>query len=682
MIDTGSHRSYILEQVAESQAEPSRTMVHSLFGGSQTRPQEHKGYRVHVRSLDHKYACNFLAYEQGSICQAIPRIAEGPWLDKLEKQSTHLTDIGQGHQPISLLIGADIVGKLYTGHLQDLDEGIIAVETRLGWTILGKTTQATTKRTDTALLTFSMFAQEATVSRLWDLDVLGITDPVQRVSKEAHQQQVLEKFHDTTRVNSEGRYEVLLPWKENYPTLPDNRFLAQKRLEATYANLEKRNLVKEYEDVFQGWLQEGIIERVPQAEVENKGHYLPRRSVIKENSTTRIRPVFDASARTKSDPSLNECLETGPNLIELIPSLLLRFREQRIGVISDIQKAFLQISVNPEDRDTLRFLWKPTSNPQQTHTYRHRRVVFGVSSSPFLLGATIDLHLNQAIEKSTTEHRTTVLQKLRKSFYVDNCVTSVHSLEEFLEFKNMAIKTLQAGGFNLRGWECTHSEEAVRESSVLGLTWNRHEDTLALAKPVDQVKKPAAVTKREILSATQSLFDPLGMVCPVLICPKVLIQKLWSKDLDWDSSVDQETRSVFNHWLDELSWLGELKIPRWSFGGGPSVASVSLHAFVDASQEAYASVIFARVEVEDNVECHFIMAKSRVAPKVKPTIPRLELLAATVGARLMESVVTALGYEGLEQHFWTDSSTCWPGFRGRESGVSLYGIVSKKSGDY
>lgn len=110
--------------------------------------------------------------------------------------------------------------------------------------------------------------------------------------------------------------------------------------------LATKNLLEPYDSVFKEWLAEGIIERVPDCEIDNFGHYLPHRPVIKENNMTKMRPVFDASACKKGYPSLsNQCLEKGPNLIELVPSSINRFREQEIGVISDIKKVFLQIAV-------------------------------------------------------------------------------------------------------------------------------------------------------------------------------------------------------------------------------------------------------------------------------------------------------------------------------------------------
>lgn len=120
--------------------------------------------------------------------------------------------------------------------------------------------------------------------------------------------------------------------------------------------MEAENYLQRYDEVFREWLEEGIIEPVPAEELNIIGHYLPHRHVVKEESTTKIRPVFDASAREKNSPSLNICLETGPNLIELVPKVLMNFRRGAIGVVADIRKAFLQISVARKDRNFLRFL--------------------------------------------------------------------------------------------------------------------------------------------------------------------------------------------------------------------------------------------------------------------------------------------------------------------------------------
>ncbi|XP_071053604.1 uncharacterized protein [Onthophagus taurus] len=187
----------------------------------------------------------------------------------------------------------------------------------------------------------------------------GISDPEENRSKVELEKAVKTLFKETTVVNEEGRYEVQLPWKEGHPPLPNNYNLAKKRLQSVYNKLQATGDVERYSDVFAQWLSEGIIERIPQDEIDNTARYLPHRPVFKESSTTtKVRPVFDASTKEKRTPSLNDCLEKGINLIELIPGVLLRFRIERVGVTSHIRKAFLQIRLNVRDREFLRFIWK------------------------------------------------------------------------------------------------------------------------------------------------------------------------------------------------------------------------------------------------------------------------------------------------------------------------------------
>ena len=131
-------------------------------------------------------------------------------------------------------------------------------------------------------------------------------------------------FLDTVKMDDEGRYEVRLPWIEGHPPVPRNFNLAKKRLENVLRKLEENKLRAAYDEVFRDWLEVGIIEEIP-VQKWDEGHYLPQRPVVKESGTTRVRPTFDALARERGQPSLNQCLEKGVNLIEIIPAILLRF---------------------------------------------------------------------------------------------------------------------------------------------------------------------------------------------------------------------------------------------------------------------------------------------------------------------------------------------------------------------
>jgi len=188
--------------------------------------------------------------------------------------------------------------------------------------------------------------------------------------------------------------------------------------------------------------------------------------------------VFDASARERGQPSLNQCLEKGVNLIEIIPAILLRFRRHQIGIIADIRKAFLQINLCEGDRNFLRFLW--VNKEGVLKIFRHAQLAFGVTS-PFLLGAVTDFHLKKYSERSeeTTEYTRSTTEKLRKSLYVDNCATSLENERELHLFIKEDSLVFSEAKFDLRGREYSDlSLEEHNSAVVLGLTWDGKVDTL------------------------------------------------------------------------------------------------------------------------------------------------------------------------------------------------------------
>lgn len=658
ILDTGSQRSYILKKLAEEMkyaAIKKEKVVHSLFGGVSTKEYEHSFYKIRLRDLTGKFRCNFEVLDQNIICENVKPVGKGSWLKELAEKDIVLTDVGDADESIQVLIGADIIGKLLTGRREVLSSGLVAMETLFGWTLMGKVPQESSSKENLALSVTSMFVKEAEISDLWRLDLLGISDPIEKLCKMEVDRQVKEHFLQTVTRNKDGRYEISLPWAEDKPPLPDNLCLAKKRLTNVTQKLLASNIYEKYEEVLLGWLGDKIIEEVPECERSFYGHYLPHRPVIKENSTTPIRPVFDASARIQNHPSLNQCLHCGPNLIELIPDILLRFRENKFGVLADIKKAFLQISIRKEDRDFLRFLW--WSNPEQSELriFRHARVVFGVKSSPFLLASVIEYHI-----KNDEEYDPELKQRLLRSFYVDNVVTSVRTEEELKRFITCSKNLMSKGGFDLRGWEHTEERkdtEHGKEAVVLGLHWNRFSDILKVNVSWTKDVNLEKITKRTMLSVAHKVFDPIGFTSPVMICPKMMLQKTWKIGLTWDEEITGDLKNEFIGWFRELNILEEIEIPRYIQVTPDNLKKCTLHTFCDASNQAYAAVVFLRIEKADQVKLFLLAAKSRISPLKCPTIPRMELLAALIGARLSKSVTDAFSWENMERYFWSDSTT-------------------------
>ena len=176
-------------------------------------------------------------------------------------------------------------------------------------------------------------------------------------------------------------------------------------------------------------------------------HYLPHHAVIRhDEETTKVRVVYDASARS-GGPSLNDCLYTGPKFNQRILEILLRFRSYPVAFIADIEKAFLMISVNPRDRDVLRFLWvkDPFNSEPEIIILRFTRVIFGVSASPLLLNASIKHHI-----ESYAASQPDIVRLLARSIYVDYVVCGADREREAYIVYTSSREILGQGCFNLR----------------------------------------------------------------------------------------------------------------------------------------------------------------------------------------------------------------------------------------
>lgn len=672
LFDSGSQGTSVRADVADELNLQKTGQVWSrkvLYGGSVTNKQKHNKFNIKLASVDGKVRRNLTALDEQDICGQLRRVPTGPWLKELANKNIWMSDFISDSEEIQVLVGSDYYGQLMTGRIVHLKCGLTAMESVCGWTLSGSIPaedSLSLMSVSTALVNCN------SIQDLWNLEALGIRDSGEVKSKSEREVATQEHFQETVTRNDEGRYSVLLPWVEEGQPIPSNRLVAEKRLESTTRKLKQTGNFESYIQIFQEWLKEGFIEIVQNPNQDENSHDLPHRAVFKpESLTTPVRPVFDASCKIGRSPSLNDCLEKGPNLLELIPALLVRFREKKVGVISDVRKAFQMIEVEESDRDFLRFLWWEENEDSKIQVFRHKRVVFGVNSSPFLLGAVLEKHL-----KEVSGPHESIAKKLLKSLYVDNCVTSVNSEEEYQNFKQISTHLLADAKMELRQWECSAVEgsgvgyPAIREcglepdgsythqelSSVLGMKWQKVEDKLQVDIPYEQL--PEKITKRVILSMVQKLFDPLGFLAPTTLIPKLILQQTWEKKSSWDDELSAEMKKEFISWWSTVQELKKVHIPRHAFGiAVVQPEEIQFHCFGDAPKKAYSAAIFVRVQHGDEISVQLLQAKSRVAPLKSLTIPRLELMASVITTRLASSVKSALSMEAATTYFWTDSST-------------------------
>ncbi|GFU40734.1 uncharacterized protein TNCV_3230931 [Trichonephila clavipes] len=267
-----------------------------------------------------------------------------------------------GREDLEITVVGESLGRTqekYGDFLTPLVESCLPEEILMAWERKRNTeTDAKGSRTLEHLMTFLRL--EVQGEEMVQLAKSGFGTPIRKRDSPTERVKPTELMTASALASSEkssdGRYEVKLPWKCNFKNLPSNKELTWKRHLRMMNKLRNCKFFDDYKSVFRQWEDLTIIERLPEVELNNECHYLPHRPVIKlDSATTKIRPVFDASAREKGKPSLNDCLYKGVNLIELIPDILDRFRIYPVGIVADIEKAFLILSVAPKDRDYLRF---------------------------------------------------------------------------------------------------------------------------------------------------------------------------------------------------------------------------------------------------------------------------------------------------------------------------------------
>ncbi|UYV67955.1 hypothetical protein LAZ67_5002613 [Cordylochernes scorpioides] len=296
---------------------------------------------------------------------------------------------------------------------------------------------------------------------------------------------VVHLGEDLTAVETKLRWTLMgqspVVCKEDKVQIALNMLVARNNLKDLWELdvLGIQNFIEDYSTILQEWERKGLIERIEENRPQKKGIFLPHRPVFKaESRMTPLRPVFDASCRSYNDLSLNDYLEKGPNLLEKIPEILIRFGEKGIGVLADVRKVFQIITLQHKDQDFLRFLWWDQTDPMKVTVFRHKRVVFGLNCSPYILGAVIDHHLN-SVQGPAAE----IANTMARSFYMDNLVTSLSSQEEIQQFQNTAVNIMEMAKMDLREWEfnlpvSNSKEEKGTTTKVLGLVWDKVEDVL------------------------------------------------------------------------------------------------------------------------------------------------------------------------------------------------------------
>ena len=317
----------------------------------------------------------------------------------------------------------------------------------------------------------------------------------------------------------------------------------------------------------------------------------------------------------------------------------------------------------------------PNNPNSPVKEYRWTRVPFGLTSSPLILRAVILKHL-----KKYEDIFPETVNQLRDQLYVDDWIGGTDSplaaaktirealiifgdaKMELLKWttNSKELQTLLEGviSFNQTPAAIGKSNTSSETSKALGVFWNQESDQFvfhpkALLKEASRFGK--IPTKRQIFSLAQSLFDPLGLLSPVVLVAKLIMQRIWETNIKWDETVPDSIASQWYIFLAGLCDLKDVAVDRWV--GTTQTTPIQLHIFCDASEDAYGAVVYVR-QLGDPTTTRLLCSKTRIAPSPKKsvTIPRLELLSNLLASRVTSYAKTAFHRHQCQTQVWTDST--------------------------
>ncbi|UYV83366.1 hypothetical protein LAZ67_23000797 [Cordylochernes scorpioides] len=286
-------RSYISKRMVDAlglKRVHQVTLTHNLFGGGEIHQKKHNVYKVNVSSLNNEYMDDLKFLDQEVICGHISQVQDHTILNELKARGINLTDICQGEEiSIHMLIGSDLLSSILTGRMQILQSGVVATETKLGWTVMGPAIGKDME--DSCLIVTSFHVNSFDVQDLWKLDVLGIMDAAETKSRKDLIETSNTHFKETVKRDESGRYIVSLPWIAGHPPVPVNRRTTENRFLTTTRNVQGKMLYEKYDTIFEEWEKEKFIE-----EVEDKWEecsYLPHRpgNTIQQISHPVVNPI-------------------------------------------------------------------------------------------------------------------------------------------------------------------------------------------------------------------------------------------------------------------------------------------------------------------------------------------------------------------------------------------------------
>ncbi|XP_076656367.1 uncharacterized protein LOC143361012 [Halictus rubicundus] len=436
---------------------------------------------------------------------------------------------------VDLLLGEYLYYKLLgKDRIRLQNETVVLQDTELGWVLSGEINDSVSTNINCHLNTQDLDAQ---LERFWQVEQCSVTN-----SCSPQEQLCEELFKQSTYRDKGGRYIVRLPFNDNKQQLGNSYDIALKRFYSLERRLQSNT---ELRDQYTKFLTEyealDHMTEVEDKDFKDAGCYLPHHPIIKASSlTTKVRVVFDASAKTDTGLSLNHALMVGPTIQDDVFSLIARFRKYQYVITADIEKMFRQILVHPEDANYQKILWRKGPN-EAVKSYRLNTVTYGTACAPFLAARCL-----QQLAEDEARSYPLAVEVIKNDFYMDDLLTGTNSSDEAAKLIEQLTDIFQRGGMNLRQWSSNKPQllkglqerttddclcldpQAVKKT--LGIYWHPREDTIGVSK-IQEVTNE--YNWRHIISSD----NPADCLSRGQLPSEFLANRLWQKGPTWLSEL-------------------------------------------------------------------------------------------------------------------------------------------------
>ncbi|XP_065224344.1 uncharacterized protein LOC135848372 [Planococcus citri] len=564
---------------------------------------------------------------------------------------------------VDILISAEYVSRIMTGNKKFV--GDLAFEELLfGWLTIGAVKVPPLERKCCLLSTTT----HDVLAKFWEIE--EVNPP--KITLSEHE--LWENHFQSTQIRlPDGRFQVRLPFKDSTDKLANTYPQALSAL----LKYEKSPLRPRYAEFMREYLNLGHMRLIKDPDAVQR-YYIPHLPVLREDSsTTKLRVVFNASAKNKSGLSLNDILLNGPIRQSFLFDILIRWRIFLIAFSADIKMMYRCIGMNEDDCRFQSILWRFDLD-QPVEVFELTTVTYGTGPA----AADSTACVNEVADTEVPEDEPEVKEAIKEMTYMDDILSGAENVQAAIVKAQKIHNALMKAQFPLRKYVSNSTEfltslapELVEElkpvsfcsdgvAKILGLQWYPNEDVLRVHHQTVDISK-VTLTKQVVSSLIASIFDPLGLVNPILIRGKILLQEIWRQDLAWDDQIPHKIEKSFREYYQDLEKLFSIQIPRAYSTFAPD--RFELIGFSDASEKAYGAVVYIKSYSSSSIAVSLVASKSKVTPIKELKVHRLELLGAVLLVNLLSNISKMLKYDVSKSRVFSDSQVALAWLKGPAS---------------